>query len=87
MQLDSSVSVTVTQPQRLHPNKSGGLLGLGDDVMSLVENTLLSPSPCVAGVTQPRGRSRGGSQGTILANLVSNDFVSTFTPMQPVHRA
>lgn len=53
------MSVTVTQPQRLHPKRSGGLLGLRGDVMSLVENILLSPSPCVAGVTQPRGRSRG----------------------------
>lgn len=43
----------------------------------------LEESPCVAGVRQPRGKRR--SYGTILNNPVSNDFMSAFTIMQPVH--
>lgn len=68
---------------------SGGLPGLRDDVMSLGESILLSRGPCAAGVSsQPQGRRQAeGSQSTMLDNRVSNDFTSTFTPLQPVHGA
>lgn len=55
-------------------NMSGGLLRLMDDVMSLVESILLSPSPLVAVVMG--GHMGGGGL------IISNNFMSTFTLQQ-----